>query len=255
MTAAAAHKPIQLPQTSAVTAHIRDFVAAVVTLINPGAHQSHFELKSQPIAPWSAKTETVADPEAERQCRMLCRPIRTGFGEVAVRPMTPSDAGMAQAFVTSLSGACRYLRFFQVLRCLSPAMLDHFTRVNHVSHVALAGVVNVEGQQMMVAEARYAVSADGTSAEIALTVADQWQRRGLASELIETLERIAVSAGITCLTGECLAVNEGFAGLARSLGFRVFVNASDRSLLRVEKHIGERHRSCDRGYSIGSAGS
>jgi GNAT superfamily N-acetyltransferase len=242
MTTAAAHKPIQLPQASAMAAHIRDFVArtcGVDTASNPGSHQPHFELKSRPIAPWPTKTGTVADPEAERQCRVLCRPIRTGFGQVAVRPMTPSDAGMAQAFVTGLSGASRYFRFFQALRCLSPAMLDHFTRVNHVSHVALAGVVNVEGQQMMVAEARYAVSADGTSAEIALTVADQWQRHGLASELIETLERIAVAAGITRLTGECLAVNEGFAGLARSLGFRVFTDASDRSLLRVEKIIGQ----------------
>ena len=43
----------------------------------------------------------------------------------------------------------------------------------------------------MIAEARYAVNADGASADIALAVADQWQRRGIATELMATLERIA----------------------------------------------------------------
>ena len=46
--------------------------------------------------------------DAERQCLMFCRPIRTGFGELALRPVGPTDAGMAQAFVTSLSAASRY---------------------------------------------------------------------------------------------------------------------------------------------------
>jgi GNAT superfamily N-acetyltransferase len=254
-TAAATHRPIELLQPSAVAAHIRGFLAktwGVVIASNPGPRQPSIELESQPIAQWSPKTEPVADLEAERQCRIFCRPIHTGFGEVAVRPMSPADAEMAQVFVTTLSGTSRYFRFFQALRCLSPAMLDRFIRVDHVTHVALAGVVNVDGRPTIVAEARYAVSTDGTSAEIALTVADQWQRRGLASELMATLERVAVAAGITRLTGECLAVNEGFAGLARSLGFRVYADASDRSLLQVEKAIGERSRTRNRSYLGGT---
>jgi acetyltransferase len=173
--------------------------------------------------------------DAERQCRMFCRPIRTGFGELAVRPIASADAGIAQAFVSSLSGTSRYFRFFQALKCLSPAMLDRFTRVDHVTQVALAAVAG----RSMVAEARYAVAADGRSAEFALAVADQWQRCGLATQLMGTLERIATAAGITRLTGECLAINEGFVGLVRSLGFRVHAHAGDHSLLRIEKDISE----------------
>ena len=47
---------------------------------------------------------------------------------------------------------------------------------------------------------------NGTSAEIALATADLWQRRGIATELMTTLERIAVATGIARLTGECLTV-------------------------------------------------
>jgi GNAT superfamily N-acetyltransferase len=175
--------------------------------------------------------------DAERQCLMFCRPIRTGFGELALRPVGPTDAGMAQAFVTSLSGTSRYFRFFQVLKCLSPAMLDRFTRVDHVTEVALAAVADPDGRPSMVAEARYAVAADGRSAEFALAVADEWQRRGLATQLMATLERIAAAAGIKRLTGECLAINEGFVSFARSLGYCVHADGGDRSLLRIEKDI------------------
>ena len=129
-------------------------------------------------------------------------------------------------------------------------MLDRFTRVDHVTQVALAAVSDLDGRPSMVAGARYAVAADGRSAEFALAVADQWQRRGLATQLMATLERIAAAAGITRLTGECLAINKGFVSLVRSLGYRVHVDESDRSLLRIEKDIsGGRQR---RGASFNS---
>jgi hypothetical protein len=157
----------------------------------------------------------ISHLDAERQCRRFCRPVRTGLGEVAIRPIGPADAGIAQAFVTGLSGTSRYCRFFQALKCLSPAMLDSFTGVDQVTHMALAGVADIDGTPTMVAEARYAADAEGAAAEIAMVVADH-----------------------TRLTGECLAVNAGFASLARSVGFQVHSDPNDRSLLQIDKHIG-----------------
>ncbi len=186
--------------------------------------------------------------EARQDCRMPCRPIRTGEGEVAVRPINPADAELVQAFVTGLSGTSRYFRFFQALKSLSPGMLDRLTRVDQVNHVALAGIARLDGRPSMVAEARYAVGSGGTTAEIALAVADQWQRRGIATELLATLERVAAAAGITRFTGECLAVNDPFVSLVRTLGYRVYPDASDRRLLQIEKYIGESTRSLGSTY-------
>jgi acetyltransferase len=178
----------------------------------------------------------ISPLDLERHCRIYCRPIHTGLGQITVRPISPLDADLAQAFVTGLSGTSRYFRFFQALRCLSPPMLDRFTLIDH-GHIALAGVADLDGAQTMVAEARYAVDGGETSAEIALAVADLWRRRGIATEMMTTLERIAVAAGITLLTGQCLAVNEGFVALARSIGFQVRADPSDRSLLQIDKRI------------------
>lgn len=108
-----------------------------------------------------------------------------------MRPINAADAGLAQAFVTGLSVASRYFRFIQPLKSLSPAMLERFVGIDGMTHMALAGVIDIDGAPRMIAEARYAVYADGASADIALAVADQWQRRGSATELMATLERIA----------------------------------------------------------------
>lgn len=181
--------------------------------------------------------------DARQDCHMFCRPILTGYGEVAVHPISPADAEVVQAFFTGLSGTSRYFRFFQPLKSLSPGMLDRLTRVDQVNHVALAGVARVDGRASMVAEARYAVGPDGTTAEIALAVADRWQRRGIATEMLATLERIAAAAGILRFTGECLAVNDPFVGLVRMLDYRVYPDVSDGRLLQIEKYIGEGTRS------------
>ncbi len=178
--------------------------------------------------------------EADQTWRMFCRPIHSGFGEITVRPIGPADEDLAQAFVTGLSATSRHLRFFQVLQCLSPSMLRRFVHFDPTTHVALAAIATLDGKSAMVGEARYAADAGGASAEIAVAVTDHWQRRGLATQLMARLERIAAAAGIVRLTGECLAINDGFAGLARSLGFQVRPEPGDSTLLQIEKVVGMR---------------
>jgi len=170
---------------------------------------------------------------------MFCRPIHTGIGEVMVRPIGPGDADMAQAFVDGLSGTSRYFRFFAALKGLSPGMLDRFIRTDPPNHMALVGIAHVQGRQSIVGEARYALNGDGATADIAVAVADAWQRRGVATGLLDMLERIAAATGVTRLTGESFAVNETFLSFARAFGFKVRPDATDRSFLRIEKQIGE----------------
>ncbi|MBX9587927.1 MAG: GNAT family N-acetyltransferase [Hyphomonadaceae bacterium] len=178
------------------------------------------------------------DYDADLYCRMFCRPIRTGFGEVTVRPIRPADAGLVQAFVGDLSATSRYLRFFQPLRHLPPALLDRFVGVDQVTQMALVGIALVEGVPRIVGEARCALSAGGESADIAIVVADSWQRRGIGTGLLSTLERIAASTGVTQLTGKSFATNETFRRFAGAFGFDARPDAADRTFLRIEKHIG-----------------
>lgn len=176
-----------------------------------------------------------------QHARLLCHPIRTGIGEVMVRPIGLGDADLAQAFVASLSATSSYFRFFQPLKALPPTMLERFVRVDR-AHLALVGVALVHGRKNIVGEARYAVNDDGVTADFAVAIADQWQRHGVATGLLEMLERIAATTGVTRLAGESFAVNETFLSFARAFGFRIRPDAADRSFMRVEKDIDPQFR-------------
>jgi GNAT superfamily N-acetyltransferase len=57
--------------------------------------------------------------------------------------------------------------------------------------------------------ARYDRMIGTDDAEIAFVVADDWQRRGIASALFPKLQAHAVKNGATCLVAETLAENRG----------------------------------------------
>lgn len=191
-----------------------------------------------PRGPAMMSRAASASSDGERRCRLLCRPIETGIGEIVVRPIGPADADMARAFIDGLSATSRHHRFFTALKALSPGMLDRFIRTDHPDHMALVGIAHRHGQQSIVGEARYARSRDGASADIALAVADAWQRRGIGTGLLDMLERMAAATGVTRLTGESLAVNKTFLSFARAFGFGARPDDVDRSVLRIEKQIG-----------------
>jgi acetyltransferase len=169
--------------------------------------------------------------------RMFCHPVRTSFGQIVIRPIEPTDADMVQAFVRDLSGASRYFRFFQPLKCLPPGMIERFIRVDGPAHVALVALAPMQGKECLVGEARYCGIGDGATAELAIVVADEWQRRGVGTALLQILEGVAAANGITQLTGEALARNDTFASFVRASGFRTWQDR-DPAYLRFEKNIG-----------------
>src|SRR5262245_14985336 len=120
--------------------------------------------------------------------RKFCHPVRTGFGQVVIRPIEPTDSDMVQAFVRNLSGASRYFRFFQPLRCLTRGMLMRDTGLEDSGHVVLVAVAANQEREYIVGEARYCGRGDGVTAEMAIVVADEWQRRGVGRGLLQILE-------------------------------------------------------------------
>jgi acetyltransferase len=80
--------------------------------------------------------------------------------------------------------------------------------------------------------ARYGETDEPATAEIAVTVTDAWQRRGVATLLLEHLMRYAREHGIRRFEGFVLAENRPMLALATRLGFSVEYDALQR-LMRV----------------------
>ena len=95
--------------------------------------------------------------------------------------------------------------------------MRYFTEIDHHDHEALGAVDPGDGRGVGVA--RYVRSGeDPQAAEIAVTVVDEWRRRGLGTELLAQLAQRAREEGIRRFTALVGADNVAMTGLVRSTG-------------------------------------
>ena len=121
--------------------------------------------------------------------------VRVADGSrVTIRPTLPQDVELQRAFFRSLSAEGRYCRFMTRLNELPEALIERFARIDYRSHLALLAEVFESGRETMIGEARYIVDErDPETCEFAIAVADDWQTSGIASALLDRLERQAAA--------------------------------------------------------------
>jgi len=124
---------------------------------------------------------------------------------VAIRPVRPEDGPLLTDGFARLSARSRRSRFFTGKVRLSEAEVRYLTNIDHHDHEALCAVSR-DGRGVGVA--RYIRDRDETaSAEVAVTVVDEWQGRGLGGKLLALLSNRARAAGITRFTAVTAAGN------------------------------------------------
>jgi RimJ/RimL family protein N-acetyltransferase len=141
--------------------------------------------------------------------------LRDG-SEVVIRQVRSSDGPLLADGFARLGPESRRLRFLRRKDELTPAELRYFTDVDHHDHEALGALAGATGGGVGIA--RYVRDAsDPHSAEIALTVVDDWQGRGLGTELLAQLSGRARAAGIRRFTALVSADNAAMTALLRRL--------------------------------------
>ncbi len=164
--------------------------------------------------------------------------VRLGDGErVVIRPVLPQDEDLTTAFFRNLSAPARYDRFMTSLRELPPELMRRFSQVDYVDHLALVAEVFCGGRETVIAEARYVRRPDSLDAEFAVSVAEPWQGKKLASLLLGKLACRAAAAGVRRIVGETLATNSKMISLARKAGFTIQPSPEVRGLMLLEKSL------------------
>jgi acetyltransferase len=156
---------------------------------------------------------------------------------VLVRPVLPQDEELTSAFFDGLPLRARYDRFMAPMPHLPPDLVKRFSNVDYLSHLALVAETFAGGCETVVAEARYASGADPAVVEFAVSVAEAWQNRGLASLLLGKLICRAASAGIVRVVGETLASNARMLHLARKAGFTATPSPDVRQVVLLERDL------------------
>jgi RimJ/RimL family protein N-acetyltransferase len=141
--------------------------------------------------------------------------LRDG-SEVVIRQVRSADAQLLADGFARLSPESRRLRFLRRKDALSAAELRYFTDVDHHDHEALGALDHAGGRGVGVA--RYVRDADDPhAAEIAVTVVDDWQGRGLGTALLAQLSGRARAEGIRRFTALVSADNAAMTTLLRRL--------------------------------------
>ncbi|MEO1244267.1 MAG: GNAT family N-acetyltransferase [Pseudomonadota bacterium] len=180
------------------------------------------------------------DVEPSREALTGWRTIASGRTALCFRALEPEDASLEQEFVRSLSKRSRYLRFFSTLKELSPKTLYEFTHTEFPGSHALVATVETAGGEEFVGVARYATTDTPGVAEFAVVVADEWQGRGIAGQLLRGLTAIAAVGGVERLCGLVLKENTRMLRLARALGFEVSAYPRDSGVWAVTRSLAGR---------------
>ena len=151
--------------------------------------------------------------------------------KIEIRPISPDDREALAAGLEHLSVESRYRRFFAPVSKLSERQLDYLTQVDHHDHEALVAVEASSGDGIGVA--RF-VRVDDETAEPAIVVVDDWQRRGVGSVLLESLAQRAREEGISRFVAPVLAENEGAIAAFERLGDATFTPMGHEVELMVD---------------------
>src|SRR6478672_1799461 len=138
-----------------------------------------------------------------------------------LRPTTTADETSLLAFFDRLSAETRHLRFQGGVR-IDAGLIAPFLRSDGTETLSLvAELADPDGSPRIVALGTFVRLRDPTRAEVAFVVADELQRRGIGSRLLERLAVHARRRGIERFVAQVLPENGAMLRVFGDTGFEV----------------------------------
>ncbi len=140
---------------------------------------------------------------------------------VRMRPVRISDEPLLKDFFYSLSDKSTYRRFISQRKDMPHERLQEFVVIDYTREMVILVTVGGEEEQNeeVIAVGQYGIDEKLHSAEVALVVRDDWQGKGVGSELLAYLTHLARQQGLLGFTAEVLAENHPMLRLFEKMGF------------------------------------
>jgi GNAT superfamily N-acetyltransferase len=142
---------------------------------------------------------------------------------IRIRAIRPDDAERLREHFRGLSEQSKYFRFMGFKRDLTAADLKRLTELDFKDHVALVATVADDGdrRERILGVGRYLRGKLPYRAEIAFATLDQHHGRGIATLLLEHLNRIARAGGITEFEADVLGENRHMLDVFEHSGLKI----------------------------------
>jgi acetyltransferase len=151
-----------------------------------------------------------------------------GGEELLLRPVKPTDVKLTMDFYKKLSDRTKYLRFFTPKREAREDRVEKFTSVDYETSMVMVAVHD----DVMVGAARFDWDEREKVLELAETVRDDWQGKGLGTILFKKIVEIAREKGHRTMTAIILDENKKALSILQS-NVKVVKSGFEGNFLRI----------------------
>ena len=162
--------------------------------------------------------------------------LRDG-SKVFLRPLVPEDAALYPDFLSEVTPDDLRLRFFAVMRQVSPALIDKL--IHYDSAHAMAFIAIEEATAKMLGVVRLHDDPGGDNAEFAILVRSRLKGRGLGWLMMKHMIAYAREKGLKHVHGQVLAENSSMLIMCEELGFHTKDDPDERGVRQVDLPLHE----------------
>ncbi|MDD5674023.1 MAG: GNAT family N-acetyltransferase [Chitinivibrionales bacterium] len=206
--------------------NIRERVLALAEIAHPDYRNEILKEAKNHHYIFSHQKELPAKALAYPKEYEVRRPLDDGT-ELFFRPIRPTDDTLLRNLCYSLSERSIAFRFFKPIKSFPHKFIQDFTTIDFSKDMAVVALAKDTGGEQIIGVGHYYLNQATNRAEVSFLVRDDWQARGLGTDLLEILTDIARKRGVTGFEASVLLENQMMLAVFYNSGYKVTTKKSD----------------------------
>ncbi len=141
--------------------------------------------------------------------------------EILLRPVKISDEPLLKNFFYSLSDESLQRRFMSMKKSIPHERLQELVVIDYTRDMVILAISTIEGREEVLGLGQYSIDEVSHTADAAFAVRDDWQGKGIGTELLTYLTILAKKRGLLGFTADVLADNWGMLRVFNKMGYEM----------------------------------
>lgn len=146
------------------------------------------------------------------------RTTKTGLS-IKLRPVNINDEPLIKDFFYALSDKSLQRRFMAIKRDVPHTMRQKFVIIDYTKELTILASIKTNGRETIIGMGQLLKDEHTNTAEVAFAVRDEFQGRGIGTELLSYITMLAKKEGLQGFTAEVLADNKSMITVFEKMSF------------------------------------